>query len=371
MGQKSGPVAPPALQIRIWHASNDDLGRFAYLSASLTIINIMKSLLALFFATTYGFILRYCFAFFGNYMEVISLSLVALSPLIIGFFTIVLSGLKRIDDDGTTAFFRPWLVTFILLLLTIAVEMEGAICWIIIYPFFSVAAGIGGLIGLYWLRRRDKQSGKDNNSNILDDFDSKNTLKLSPLLVMPLLLGAIENDFFLSTDRYEISVSRVIDAPAEKVWAALTTIDRMPPGTQQDFFGATLGLPKHLATQVDTLAVGGRRKAIFEKGLFFEETIVECIPNERLRVHIKSDPGSIPPNVLDEHVAIGGKHFKALEDTYQLTPMPDGRCHLQLSGKVELNTPFNRYAWIWTRWLMSNFFDNLLNTITLRTQNNQ
>lgn len=331
----------------------------------------MKSLLALFFATAYGFILRYCFAFFGNYMEVVSLSLVALTPLVIGFFTIVLSGLERIGNSRTNAFFRPWLVTAILLLFTMAAEMEGAICWIIIYPFFSVAAGIGGLIGFYWLRMRDKLSKKKENPDILDDFDSKDTLKLSPLLVMPLLLGAIEHDFFLSTDRYEISVSTVIDAPAEQVWAALVTIDSMPIGTQQDFFGATLGLPKHLSTLVDTLAIGGKRKAIFEKGLFFEETIVECIPNERLRVQIKSDPGSIPPNVLDEHVAIGGKHFKALEDTYQITPMPNGRCRLQLSGKVELNTPFNGYAWLWTRWLMSDFFDNLLNTIALRLKNHE
>ncbi len=330
----------------------------------------MKSLLALFFATVYGFVLRYCFAFFGNYMEVISLSLVVLSPLIIGFLTVFLSGLKRVNNAGA-AFFRPWLVTAILLLLTIAVEMEGTICWVIIYPFFSVAAGIGGLIGLYWLRIKDKSFKKEENPDILDDLDSHNTLKLSPLLIMPLLLGVIENDFFLSTDRYEISVSRIVNAPAEQLWAALVVIDSMPAGTQQDFFGAQLGLPKHLSTHVDTLAVGGRRKAIFEKGLFFEETIVECIPNERLRVQIKSDPGNIPPNVLDEHVVIGGKHFKALEDTYEISSLPNGQCRLQLTGKVELNTPFNGYAWLWTRWLMGDLFDNLLDTIVLRLKNNQ
>lgn len=325
----------------------------------------MKSLLAISFASVYGLFIRYLFLFFGNFAEVISISLVLVAPLAIGYVTVALSGLEKVSD-GITAFFRPWAVTAILLVLTIVLSVEGAICWIIIYPFFSIAAGAGGLIAYYIMRGREQQAKNEQNPDILDDFERPDRFKMAPLLLLPFLLGLIEDDRFLSPAAYEVTREITIAAPAERVWKTLTAVDTIRAEEDHSFFRAALDLPRHLRTELDTLAPGGRRTAYYERGLYIEETVAECVPGRLLRLQIRSNPGSIPPNVLDEHVVIGGKHFKALEDTYRLTPLPGGQCRVQLTGRVEINTPFNWYARLWANWLMSDAFDNLLHIIQKR-----
>ncbi|MFN0015648.1 MAG: SRPBCC family protein [Saprospiraceae bacterium] len=317
----------------------------------------MNSLLAICLATVYGLVLRYLYVFLGSFMEVISISLVAATPLVIGYLTVALSGFKKVPN-GVIAFFRPWAVTGILLILTTLLALEGVICWVIIYPFFSIVAGIGGLIAYHVLRYQQKQ--RTENPDILDDFDNPNTLKMSPLLLLPVLLGLIENDRFLSSATFEITREIDIQAPVDRVWAAIATVDTVDKDDDHSFFVKSLGLPRHLRTELDTLAVGGRRTAYYERGLYFEETVTACIPGRLLRLRIKSDPGSIPPNVLDDHVAVGGKHFKAIEDTYRLEPLPGNRCRVQLTGRVVINTPFNWYARLWAHWLLSDTFDNVL-----------
>lgn len=325
----------------------------------------MKSLLAICFASFYGLAIRYLFLFFSGFTEVISISLVFVAPFAIGYVTVALSGLDRVEN-GISAFFRPWAVTAILLFATILLSMEGAICWIIIYPFFSVAAGIGGLMAYYFMRDRKQKAENAENPDILDDFDRHGRLKMSPFLLLPFMLGLIEDDRLQFTASHEVSRGITVAAPAERVWESLTTIDTILAEEDNSFFREALGLPRHLRTELDTLAAGGLRTAYYERGLYFEETIAECVPERLLRLRIKSDPGSIPPNVLDEHVVIGGKYFKALEDTYRLTPLPDGRCRVQLTGRVEINTPFNWYAKLWANWLMSDAFDNLLQIVEKR-----
>lgn len=325
----------------------------------------MKTLIAFSVATLYGLSLRYFFAFNNNIVEVMSLSLVVIAPMAIGFLTVALSGLKRVTN-GWAAFFRPWATTLLLLFFTIALSLEGAICWIMIYPLFSIMAGFGGLIAYYYMRHKEKKSERDSPSDILDDFDRKDTLKSSVLLVMPLLFGIIEHDRLLSPATYTISCETVVNAPAPKVWAALIRVNDIQAVEDNSFFTRFLGLPRHLHTSVDTLAVGGKRTAFYERGLYFEERVTEIIPGERLRVAIKADPGSVPPSVLDEHIVIGGRHFKALEDTYQVTALPDGSCRLSLSGKIVINTPFNWYAGLWARWVLEDLFQNLLGIINQR-----
>ena len=325
----------------------------------------MKSILAICFASAYGLAIRYLFLFFVNFTEVISLSLVFVAPFAIGYVTVALSGLEKVENS-LSAFFRPWAVTAILLLLTIFLSLEGAICWVIIYPFFSVAAGIGGLIAYYFMRHRKQQAENAENPDILDDFDRPGRLKMSPFLLLPFVLGLVEDDRFLSPAVHEVTREITVAAPAEHVWKVLTAIDTIRAEDDHSFFREVLDLPRHLRTELDTLAPGGRRTAYYERGLYFEETIAECVPGRLLRLRIKSNPGSIPPHVLDEHVVIGGKHFKALEDTYRLTPLPGGRCRVQLTGRVEINTPFNWYACRWANWLMSDAFDNLLQIVQKR-----
>ena len=326
----------------------------------------MKTLLAFTLASLYGLLLRFFFAFYSDITAVLSISLVFIAPAAIGYLTVALSGLERVPN-GWTAFFRPWLTSLVLLFLTIALSLEGAICWIMIYPLFSIVAGFGGLIAYFVMREKEKRTKSNSPEDILDDFDRNNTLKSSVLLLLPMLFGVIEQDRLLSPTSYTISCETVIPASKSAVWAVLTTVEDIQQTEDHSFFTAFLGLPRHLRTELDTLAIGGKRTAYYERGLYFEETISEIKSEALMTVAIKADPGSIPPTVLDEHIVIGGRHFKALEDTYQLTELPDGRCHLKLSGRIVINTPFNWYAGLWAKWVLSDLFQNLLDIIKARS----
>jgi len=127
------------------------------------------------------------------------------------------------------------------------------------------------------------------------------------------------------------------------------------------------GFPQALSTTLDSLAVGGKRLAVYEKGLYFAETITAYTPEKSLVLRIKTDPNNIPPTVMDEHIVIGGKHFDILQDVYQLEALPDGNCRLQLTSHYMLATPFNWYASIWVHYLMADILQGELDLIKQRT----
>ncbi len=321
----------------------------------------MKTFLAVGLATVYGVSLRIMFGLLDNFMGIMSLSFLLLAPVVIGFLTIILipKG-KEISMGG--AFFRPWLTSLAILCITMAFNIEGSICWIMIYPLFSILAGFGGVIAF----RMRKQNSKDTNKN---DWEQPNTLNISLVLLIPFFVGLAEGDRTLTPKDYKISKSVVIAASVKEVWHELTNINDIGIKENQISLSNLIGFPKHLSTTLDTLAIGGKRKAIYENGLYFNETISK-IENEKLLVlDIITDPNNIPPTVMDEHIVIGGKHVDILQDIYTLERLSDNNCRLTLSSRFYINTPFNWYAGIWAEYLMGDILTGQINLIKERATN--
>ena len=95
----------------------------------------MKTLLAISLATIYGLTLRVLFGILDPLMGIMSLSFLVLVPAIIGFLTIALLPKER-TRTVTSAFFLPWLTSLAILLITILTNMEGTICWLMIFSGF-------------------------------------------------------------------------------------------------------------------------------------------------------------------------------------------------------------------------------------------
>ena len=53
--------------------------------------------------------------------------------------------------------------------------------------------------------------------------------------------------------------------------------------------------------------------ALYENGLYFDETILAYQKEKQMVLHIKTDPANIPPKVMDEHIVIGGRHVDITE----------------------------------------------------------
>ncbi len=323
----------------------------------------MKSIFAIAFATIYGLAIRFLFAFLNNFMEIMSITFLLLVPIGIGFLTVALTPKKKISSGGS-AFFRPWLTSLVILAITILLKIEGVICWIMIYPLFAILAGCGGLIAYHTLKRHSKKGSDYLDDN---DWEKPNTLNVSLLIFMPLIIGLIEGDRTTFSKEFNITREVVISAPPTTIWRALTYPNERVPIEKTSSLANFLGFPKHLRTTLDTLAIGGKRMVFYENGLYFEETILKYEPEHLLVLAIKTDPNKIPPTVLDEHIVIGGKHIDIQEDVYKLEQLIDGSSRLTLSSRFYINTPFNWYAGIWATYLMSDILQGELDLIKKRT----
>lgn len=318
----------------------------------------MKTLFAVGFASLYGLIVRLLFGFMEDFMGIMSITFLVLVPVFIGFLTVIL--IPKVSN-GAVAFFLPWLTSFVILVITIALSIEGAICWIMVFPFFAILAGIGGSVA-YSIKKRNARN-KDLDKN---DWGKPNTLNVSVLFFVPALLGYLEGERTLVPVEYMITKQIVIEAPTTEVWRQLTHINELKASERKGSFSTLMGFPKHLRTVADTFAVGGTRFAVYEKGLYFKETISEYVPGKRMMLDITTDPDNIPPTVMDEHILIGGKHLDILKDEYSLEQLPDGSSRLSLSSRFRINTPLNWYAGLWATYLMSDILAGELELVKTR-----
>ena len=317
----------------------------------------MKALFAIGFATLYALALRVLFGSLNGILEIMTLAFLVIAPMVIGFLTVFFIKTLR---SYAAAFFLPWATSAAILFFTIILNMEGTICWIMIYPFFAVAAGLGGIFALYL---NEKRRAREN--------PPPNYWNLSWILCLPAVFGIMEGQRTLSRQDIAISETVVIAASPAEVWEQLININDIPENADETSFAEWLGFPKHLSTTLDSLTTGGKRKATYEHGLYFDETITQYENNRLMVLDIHTDPSKIPPTVMDEHILIGGKHCDIEQDTYTLEELKDGTTRLTLTSKFWINTPFNWYSGLWAKYLMSDILSGEIELIRERAENGE
>jgi len=320
----------------------------------------MKLLISVTLAATYGITMRLLFVSFGNDLSVMSLSFFVIIPFIIGYLTILLIPYRE-QHTMTGAFFTPWLTCLVILCITSLTGMEGMICWAMAFPLFGIVAGCGGMLALSRKRRRARKDVEWDFDK--DDTGQPGSLKVSLLFFIPLFAGLLEGNRITAFEELTIEKHVDIAAAPQDVWKALTTAHQSVLHSSHPTLCTLMGFPRHLNTTLDTLAVNGHRTAAYEKGLTFDETICRLEPARRLEVTITNDPAKISKAVMDEHIVIGGEHIRMQGDRYALEPIPGGKTRLSLVSRFSINTPFNWYAGLWAKWLMSDVIREELNSV--------
>jgi uncharacterized protein YndB with AHSA1/START domain len=191
---------------------------------------------------------------------------------------------------------------------------------------------------------------------------------VSLIILLPLVFGFLEGKRTQTKLDFNITQEITIAAPPSKVWNTILNIGEIKQQETNRSFATVLGFPNHLETALDTLAIGGKRLAKYEKGLVFEEIITKYEPEKLLVLDINTDPNKIPPTVMDEHIVIGGKHLDILEDIYTLDALPDGSTRVRLLSRFYINTPFNWYSSLWANYLMNDILKNELQIIEKRAK---
>ena len=282
---------------------------------------------------------------FGDAFTVMSLAFLVLVPMVLGFLTVN----SAVAPSIAYRIFAPWGPALLGVLIAAAVGWEGAICILMGLPLILLFASIGGVLGgLTAARRTDVRTA---------------------ILVLPFLSGSLEQHV-PAPARLTETVTRIhIDAPPAVVWPLIASVDSIRPEEQRPALFIRLGFPRPISATISGAGVGAVRRARFERGLVFTETVTDWQPERRLSFTIRPNTDSIPPTTLDSHVTIGGPFFDVLTGTYELTPTKDGRgTELVLRSQHRVSTRFNLYAGWWVDRIMGSIQRNILTVHKARAE---
>lgn len=292
--------------------------------------------------TAYALCMRWVYGMgWDQLFELMSTAFIFMVPAVIGFLTVYLSAAEKVKDYGYRIF-KPWVPIFVFFGITLALAWEGWACWLIVLPLFLIAASIGGMLGGALKRRRHQH------------------LQVSLVLLLPLLIGPLEQKIEKIPGVYKVDTHIDIQAPASVIWKHVTRVSAIPPEQDKGYLTRFLGFPRPIKAELNFEGVGAYREAIFSKGLVFHETVTHYEHNKKMVFRIKAYPHEIPSTTMDEHIVIGGDYFDVLDGTYELEPLPNGAHRLHLYSHFKMNTTFNFYAGWWGTLIMKDIQNNIL-----------
>ncbi len=228
---------------------------------------------------------------------------------------------------------------------------EGAICILMASPLLLCGAITGGLAEH---GRRKKQA-------------ETSRFEIGLVLAGPLLLAPLERRID-PTARITDSVTSIeIAAPAANVWDEIATVGSIAPAELGRALYTAIGFPRPIAATLDLAQEGGVRRASFEGGVLFKETVTEFEPERRLAFEIDPSYEQGEPR-LDPHVRIGSEYFDVLRGAYDIAPADPGRVRLTLTSRHRVTTRFNLYAGWWSDRVMQSVQRNILAVIKARAE---
>jgi len=286
----------------------------------------------------------------GGLFEVMGIGFLLGVPFLIGYITVYIAE-KNYIYKMPFAIFTPWISIMALFLLTLAFSVEGWACWIMALPIFLIASSFGGL----WAHNVRKRQ-------------NKNKLQLSIVLLLPFIVAPIEHYIGASTKVSQAYTEITIHATKRQIWQNVTRVRTIDQKQDSASFTRSLGFPRPIKAELDKEAVGGRRKAIFDKGLVFDEEVIAYQPEKSMTFTIHANPYDIPSTTMDKHIVIGGDYFDVLTGTYQLEQIGPNTCKLHLYSSFKLHTTFNFYADIWAGLIMKDIQQNILKVIKERAE---
>ncbi len=302
----------------------------------------------------YGILIRAMYFYsprfgIGKFFSVMSFSLIALTPFVLGFLTVYVASSKR-KISFKQMITIPWTASSLCLGAILLLAWEGWICVVLEFPLFLMMASVGGLLaGLF--------SGKVRNYLGFYSY----SIVLIPLVIGPLETGIQAPQIFTNAQS-----QIVINASKSKVWELIRSVSPIREEEHKFNLVHYMGFPRPIEATLEGEGLGAYRNAVFEGNLIFKETIYEWEPEKKLSFRIKANTEEIPATTLDEHVTIGGPYFDVLNGTYEIVELEPNKTLLKLSSSFRVSTKFNWYSNFWARFIMTDIQDYILEIVKKR-----
>ncbi len=312
----------------------------------------------------YGVLLRTTFSN-GELLAVMTLAFLSGVPFAMGVLSIALlrpapraawsasepgEPPPREHPSWSTALLLPWASVAIAVSITLFTGHEGVICALMALPLMLGSASAGGALALIARSMSSRAMGIAAVGSALLPLGAARLEQSTP---PPLELRTTRNTID-------------IEASSAAVWREIARVRAIDPADLPWRVSHLFGFPRPIEATLSHEGVGATRKASFERGLVFTETVTTWEPLARLAFTIVADP--VPPEALDEHVTIGGPYFDVLEGEYRLEVLAPDRVRLHLSSEHRLSTRFNAYAGWWSDLVMSDIQGAILEVVKARAE---
>lgn len=302
----------------------------------------------------YGVVLRIFFGQFlqsGDVYSLFSINFLGLIPILIGLIPLFFASDKDLDSTWFPVIW-PMLAVLVFFLICFVTRLEDILCIIIISLPYLVAAVVFGIVARTFIvhaRKKKKQKS------------------LYSILLLPLLLGPVEQQIDSPVRSYSVSTEIMINADVQKVWSHIIRVPEIKNEEYTKGFFNYAGIPRPLYAELDKETLHATRTGHFEGGLKFVEKVIVWDKYRHIGFDITVVPSSIRKTVFDQHL-LKGDHFRFLNATYKLEPQPGGKTKLVLSSAYQLKTKINPYASFWGDQLLTDFQERLLEVIKTRCE---
>ncbi len=253
--------------------------------------------------------------------------------------------------------FLPLVPCLLLMAAVLALAWEGAFCIVLASPIFLGMAVLGGAAtGLVlWIIEGEKMRKAPALGAVVS------------VLVVPFVLAPVEARVPPAEALREVATSVAVAADARTVWGQIVRVPAIEASELAPSAFRRIGVPRPLEATLSHDGVGGLRRARFEGGIVFDETVTEWDPERAFAFRILVRPESIAPDVLDRHVRVGGEYFDVLEGRFRIEPAGPGVV-LHLSSRHRLSTHLNAYAGLWTDAIMQDIQESICRVVKRRSE---
>lgn len=301
------------------------------------------------FALVYALGSHFLFQTGGDASSLVTLGFLCGVPFGVGVLTMLLA--RGYCNNTLAAAMFPVLSTILYVAILGIAQVEAFICICLALPLVILMSSLGGLFtcAMFGFRGRTP-----SNSRFLGLF-----------IFLPYLFAPLEGQWTPPTTTYTVNTAIIIDAPVEVVWQNIVRVPTIQTWERRPAFFTAIGLPYPIEATLSGEGIGSVRHASFEEGLLFIETVTLWEDNRAIAFTIEADK-SVP---LPAHLQmIDSPYFEVIDGGYVIEPLADGRVLLHLSSQHEVTTTFNWYAGLWTRLIMSDIQNNILQIIKTRSE---
>ena len=314
--------------------------------------NLLKKYVGIIIGAVYALILRLVFNIhaLNEAFSLFSVTFIWITPIIIGVIPLFYADKDQIKRWGYRIFSPVWtvIVFFVFCFLS---RIEDLIClWVITIPYMLGAVTVGIVAGEIIQRVRAKRG------------------TLYSIILLPLILSPIEQQFKKPTNSYSVVTKVIVDASVGTIWNNIIRVRQIDKNEYTKGFFNYAGIPRPLYAELDKDTLGATRIGHFEGGLKFIEKVKIWNRNKHISFDITVVPSSIRETVFDQHI-LRGSHFRFLNAAYDLKPLSNGQTELTLSSSYELTTNINSYASYYGNQLLTDFQERLLEVIKSRCEN--